>query len=55
MKKEHWDEKEIELFLKKAPKVTDHRSKDEVFNRLMDEGAFNEDPPHIQQNNQKGS
>lgn len=54
MKKEHWDEKEIELFLKKAPKVTDHRSKDEVFNRLMDEGAFNEDPPHIQQNNQKG-
>ncbi|OBW56584.1 hypothetical protein A9986_11385 [Solibacillus silvestris] len=54
MKKEHWDEKEIELFLKKAPKVTDHRSKDEVFNRLKDDGAFNEDPPHIQQNNQKG-
>ncbi|MGE7982402.1 hypothetical protein [Solibacillus sp. NPDC093137] len=54
MKKEHWDEKEIEIFLKKAPKVTDHRSKDEVFNRLMDEGAFNEDPPHIEQNNQKG-
>ena len=54
MKKEHWDEKEIELFLKKAPKVTDHRSKDEVFNRLMDEGAFNEDPPTTQQSNQKG-
>jgi len=54
MKKEHWDEKEIELFLKKAPKVTDHRSKDEVFNRLMDEGAFNEDPPQLQPNNQKG-
>lgn len=54
MKKEHLDEKEIELFLKVAPKVTDHRSKDEVFNRLMDEGAFNEDPPTIQQNNQKG-
>lgn len=53
MKKEHWDEKEIELFLKKAPKVTDHRSKDEVFNRLMDEGAFNEDPPQLQPNRQK--
>ena len=54
MKKEQWDEKEIELFLKKAPKVTDHRSKDEVFNRLKDEGAFNEDSSQKQQNNQKG-
>lgn len=53
MKKEHWDEKDIELFLKEAPKVTDHRPKDEVFNRLKDEGAFNEDPPQ-QQQNQKG-
>lgn len=53
MKKEHWDEKEIESFLKKAPKVTDHRSKDEVFNRLMDEGAFNEDLPQLQPNSQK--
>lgn len=53
MKKEHWDEKEIESFLKKAPKVTDHRSKDEVFNRLMDEGAFNEDLPQLQPNRQK--
>lgn len=52
MKKEHWDEKDIELFLKEAPRVTDHRTKDEVFNRLKDEGAFNEDPP--QQQIQKG-
>ncbi|MGN7476525.1 hypothetical protein ACTHOQ_01615 [Solibacillus silvestris] len=54
MKKEYWDEENIESLLKQAPKVNDHRTKDEVFNRLVDEGAFNEQPPRKQQENQKG-
>ncbi|MBD8031954.1 hypothetical protein [Solibacillus merdavium] len=54
MKKERWDEENLEQLLKQAPKVTDHRTKDEIFNRLKDDGAFNEQPPQIQQPNQKG-
>ena len=54
MKEENWDEEHIETFLKQAPKVTDHRTKDEVLNRLKDEGIVNEQPPRTQQNNQKG-
>ncbi|MEK3765169.1 MULTISPECIES: hypothetical protein [unclassified Solibacillus] len=54
MKKERWDEENLEQLLKQAPKVTDHRTKDEIFNRLKDEGAFSEEPPQIQQPTQKG-
>lgn len=54
MKKERWEEENLEQLLKQAPKVTDHRTKDEIFNRLKDDGAFNEQPPQIQQPNQKG-
>lgn len=48
MKKEHWDESEIENLLKQSPKVTDNRSKEEVFQRLLDEGAFSEQSPQPQ-------
>ena len=48
MKKERWDEEALENLFKQAPKVTDHRTKDEVLQRLNDEGSFNEQPPEQQ-------
>lgn len=54
MKKGQWDEENLESLLKQAPKVIDHRSKDELFNRLKNEGLFNEQPPQKQSTNQKG-
>lgn len=45
MKKELWDDELLESLLKQAPKMTDHRTKEDVFKRLQDEGAFNELPP----------
>lgn len=54
MKKGQWDEENLESLLKQAPKITDHRTKDELFNRLKNEGLFNEQPPQKQSTNQKG-
>ena len=54
MKKEPWDEEQIESYFKQAPKVTDHRTKDEVFKRLVDEGAFNEQSPQKENVPQRG-
>lgn len=45
MKKEQWNEENLESLFKQAPKVTDHRTKDDVLKRLIDEGAFNEPSP----------
>lgn len=54
MNKEQWDEKALETLFKQAPKVTDHRTKDEVLQRLIDEGSFNEQPPQQQKVVKKG-
>lgn len=40
MKREHWDDEQIESLLKQAPKIQDTRSKEDVFKRLQDEGVF---------------
>ena len=48
MNKERWDEEALENLFKQAPKVADHRTKDEVLQRLIDEGSFNEQPPEQQ-------
>ena len=45
MKKEQWNEENLESLFKQAPKVTDHRTKEDVLKRLNDEGAFNELSP----------
>ena len=45
MKKEQWNEENLESLFKQAPKVTDYRTKDDVLKRLIDEGAFNEPSP----------
>lgn len=54
MNKEPWKEEELENLFKQAPKVTDHRTKDEVLQRLIDEGIFNEQPPQQQKVAQRG-
>ena len=54
MNKEQWDEEALENLFKQAPKVTDHRTKEEVFQRLVDEGSFNEQPPQPQKVVKKG-
>lgn len=45
MKKEQWNEENLESLFKQAPKVTDYRTKEDVLKRLIDEGAFNESSP----------
>ncbi|ATP42376.1 hypothetical protein CSE16_05755 [Solibacillus sp. R5-41] len=40
MKKDFWDEDQIEQLLKQTPKITDDRSKDEIFQRLKESDAF---------------
>lgn len=46
MNHEHWDEERIEELLKKVPKIHDARSKEEVFERLKQDGVFDEVPPN---------
>ncbi|MCH7321171.1 hypothetical protein LZ480_04635 [Solibacillus sp. MA9] len=53
MNKEQWDDENLENLFKQAPKVNDHRTKDEVLQRLIDEGAFDEKPPQLQKVAQK--
>lgn len=45
MSHEKWDEEKIKELLKNAPKIHDHRSKEEVFERLKKDGLFDEGPP----------
>lgn len=47
MSHEKWDEDKIEELLKNAPKIHDHRSKDEVFERLKKDGHFDGKPPKM--------
>ncbi|MEK4699122.1 hypothetical protein MKX47_05955 [Solibacillus sp. FSL R7-0668] len=54
MNKEPWKEEDLENLFKQAPKVTDHRTKDEVLQRLIDEGVFNEQPPQQQKSARRG-
>lgn len=44
MSHNHFDEKSIEELLNNAPKIEDHRSKEDVLARLKDEGVFDEKP-----------
>lgn len=44
MNHENWDEKKIEQLLSNAPKIIDQRSKDEIFQRLKEEGLFDDKP-----------
>ncbi|RUL55071.1 hypothetical protein [Lysinibacillus antri] len=43
MNHEKWDDDKIEELLSNVPKIHDHRSKDDVFKRLQDEGVFEEE------------
>lgn len=45
MNEEKWDELDIEKLLEQAPKIQDHRSKEDVFAKLQQAGAFEEDSP----------
>lgn len=49
MKDEKWSEQEIEELLSQAPKVHDNRSKEDVFARLQEAGAFEEEKTQVQQ------
>ena len=49
MKDEKWSEQKIEQLLSQAPKVHDNRSKEDVFARLQEAGAFEEEKTHVQQ------
>jgi hypothetical protein len=53
MKKELWDEEHIESLFKHAPKVEDHRTKEQIFERLQAEGLF-EDLPKKKEITSKG-
>ena len=44
MKDEKWSEQQLEELLSKAPKMQDRRSKEDVFARLKEAGAFEEEP-----------
>nr|WP_106784613.1 hypothetical protein [Lysinibacillus timonensis] len=44
MSHEKWDEKNIEELLSSAPKIKDTRSKDDILQRLKDDGLFDEEP-----------
>lgn len=54
MNKEQWDDEKLNNLFKQAPKVTDHRTKDEVLQRLIDEGTFNEQLPQQQKVARRG-
>ena len=43
MKKESWDEEHFESLFKQAPKMEDHRTKEQIFERLQAEGLFEDD------------
>ncbi|WP_342559214.1 hypothetical protein [Metasolibacillus sp. FSL K6-0083] len=43
--KTKWDEENIEKLLMQAPKIQDHRSKEDVFAKLQAAGAFEEQQP----------
>jgi hypothetical protein len=47
MKNEKWDDQQLEELLSKAPKIQDHRSKEDVFARLKEAGAFEEEPVQL--------
>lgn len=47
MKNEKWDDQQLEELLSKAPKLQDHRSKEDVFARLKQAGAFEEEPVQL--------
>ena len=49
MKDDKWSEQEIEELLSQAPKIHDNRSKEDVFARLQEAGAFEEEKTHVQQ------
>lgn len=49
MKQEHWNDEQIEALLKQAPKMQDARSKEEVFSRLQESGAFKPEQPVLPQ------
>ena len=49
MKDEKWSEQEIEELLSQAPKIHDNRSKEDVFARLQEAGAFEEEEIQVQQ------
>lgn len=49
MKDEKWSEQEIEELLSQAPKIHDNRSKEDVFARLQEAGAFEEEKTQVQQ------
>ena len=49
MKDEKWSEQEIEELLSQAPKIHDNRSKEDVFARLQEAGAFEEEKIQVQQ------
>ena len=54
MKKESWDEEHIESLFKQAPKVEDHRTKEQIFERLQAEGLFEDDLPKEKVASSKG-
>lgn len=47
MKDEKWSEQEIEELLSQAPKIHDNRSKEDVFARLQEAGAFEEEGKQV--------
>ena len=49
MKDEKWSEQELEELLSQAPKIHDNRSKEDVFARLQEAGAFEEEEIQVQQ------
>lgn len=49
MKDEKWSEQELEELLSQAPKIHDNRSKEDVFARLQEAGAFEEEEVQVQQ------
>lgn len=51
MSHEPWDDDKIEDLLRKTPKMQDQRSKDDVLNRLKEDGLFDEQPETV--NNKK--
>ena len=49
MKDENWSEQEIEELLSQAPKIHDNRSKEDVFARLQEAGAFEKEETQVKQ------
>ncbi|CAM5182424.1 Sporulation and spore germination protein OS=Ureibacillus acetophenoni OX=614649 GN=SAMN05877842_10420 PE=4 SV=1 [Ureibacillus acetophenoni] len=44
MSHNQWDDDKIEELLSTVPKVKDTRTKDEILQRLKDDGVFDEEP-----------